>query len=321
MTPAPFPLASEVVRISTEHLSVVAHPAHGFVITEFVPTAAGRNLLWQRPDAPLHDLGAAIAGPSGEAFDEEVFAGGWFTMFPVAGIPGRDDAGLAMHGELPRMRWTVEEVTPTSLRCSARTPWTGFSVSRELSIEGSTLTVRTRARNNSAEPVPVTLGEHPCLARDAFAGGRIDMEILSAAVSAEVSDPEAAKLVPGAAVRWPDAPMADGSTRDLRVVPEAADGRHDHVAAVLGGGELSVSSPALSGRFVFRVDTAELPNVLLWEHFRPRRSPWQGDVFSLEVCSAYGRTLDEARTVAPIPVIASGESIEWTVSATWEQGL
>lgn len=306
------------VRISTQELSVVTHPAHGFVITEFVPTAVGRNVLWQRPDAPLHDLGAAIdAGPSVEAFDDEVFAGGWFTMFPIAGIPGREDAGLAMHGELPRMRWNVEEVTPTSLRCSAKTPWTGFTVSRELSIEGATLTVRTSARNDAVAGVAVTFGEHPCLDRGLFAGGRIGMNVLSAAVSAEVSDPEAATLIPGSPIVWPEVTLADGSTRDLRIVPEAADGRHDHVAAVLGGSELSVTSPGSGGSFVMTVDTEELPNVLLWEHFRPRRSPWEGDVFSLEVCSAYGRTLDEARTVAPLPVVPSGGVVSWTVSASW----
>jgi hypothetical protein len=117
---------TEAVRIFTADLSVVAHPVHGFVITEFAPTAAGRNLLWERPRAPLHDLATEIsAGPSDQAFNDEVFAGSWFTMFPVAGIPGPADSGLAMHGELPQMRWRVEEKSANSVRCSARTvdPW------------------------------------------------------------------------------------------------------------------------------------------------------------------------------------------------------
>ena len=295
------------------------YPRHGCVITELRPTAAGRNLLWSRPSAPLHDLDGSIApGPAIDQFDETVFAGGWFGMFPLAGIPGAGDTDIPMHGDVPRIAWEVARLDPDSAVCTARTP-SGFDVERSLRLDGPSLRVATRARNVSGVERIATWGEHPCFARDVFAGGSLSIDASSAFITPEASDPAATRFAPGQRFDWPRALGVHGGYDDVTLVPTIADGRHDHVCATLAAPDLEVTAPGLGGRIRVSVDLTSTPELLYWQHFLPDSSPWSGDVFGLEVCSAPGRTLDDARAANAVSVVAPEGVVEWSMTVAWLQ--
>jgi len=298
---------------------VSAYQGHGFVITELRPAASGCNLLWSRPNAPLQDLTEAIEpGPAIEQFDESVFAGGWFGMFPLAGIPGQTDTDVAMHGEIPRVVWDITNVSATSVACRTRTP-SGFDVERMIELDGPTARVSTKARNRSGIARVITWGEHPCFDGAVFAGGRVSAAVCKAFITPEASDAAATRFTPGPRFEWPTALRADGACDDVTRIPEHADGRHDHVSATLTGAVIEVSAPQLAGRIRVQVDLATTPELLLWQHFRPASSPWDGDVFALEVCSAPGRTLDDARQTGAATVIEPDSITAWTLSVQWVQ--
>lgn len=308
--------SSARVELSSPELTVVAYPAHGFVITVLAPTESGVNLLWERADPPLHDLGSAPpTGPAIREFDESVFAGGWFVMFPLAGIPGVSD-DIPMHGEAPRIAWEQIQVSRSSVTCRAVLPGR-FDVQRSLRLAGRSLEVTTEVLNLSETEAAVTFGEHPCFSRSVFAGGAVRADVSAASIPPEASDPEATRYTRPQTFPWPRAERRDGPWESVAEIPAVADGRHDHICAALSSAELAVSSPRLSGSLLLHANLAELPHLLLWEHFAPSRTPWSGDVFALELCSAPGRTLDDARAAGELSTIAAGATIRWTVTAEW----
>lgn len=303
--------------IENHALLATVLPHHGCMITELIPQGSGRNLLWARSNPPEHDLGHEIAnGPAIDQFDESVFVGGWFAMFPLAGLPGAGDTERAMHGEIPRISWDVINRSPSSVTCRVRTP-SGFEVQRVTELLGSTLRVRTYAQNFSGSVQEVTWGEHPCLDRAVFAGGRLSASVSRSYLTSEASEPDATRFQPGQSFTWPQALRMDGVLEDVTLIPAQSDGRHDHVCATLMLPKIEVTSPHMSGRIQILVDLKVTSELLFWQHFRPPSSPWNGDVFGIEVCSAPGRTFDDARAAGATTLVEHGQVIEWGMSMEW----
>src|SRR6478672_10176870 len=232
-------------------LELTADPAHGFVILRLVDLATGTPLLWERGGRVVpcpSDLGPPGAA-SIETFEGDLLVGGWFVMFPTAGLPAVGARAQWMHGEAARLPWTVIHLDAHAVTAQLHTPSSGFHLTRTVRLDDEGLFVQTTAVNRSGVPQEVSYGEHPCLSRPAFAGGRLDIAVRGATVLTP-AQPAAASVVPGPVGRWPHATARHPSretngTIDLGAVPVRPDGVHDHVGVDLADGRIAISAPRL----------------------------------------------------------------------------
>jgi hypothetical protein len=149
-----------MVRLASEVLSVEVLVERGCTIASIVESVSGLEVLWYSERPLPVDL-----GPTGEAsrayFDNEVFAGGWFPMFPTAGGPGgRDD--LRLHGEAPRIPWTTRRQSTNELVTELCLTQSGLLLERAISVVGRSVLTRTTVTNMGLEQTDVSAGEHPC---------------------------------------------------------------------------------------------------------------------------------------------------------------
>lgn len=290
-------------------------PDHGFVITRLVLEDGGNDLLWSRPDASVAPLPVSLDTPAdSDDFDDRVFIGGWFGMFPTAGIPEAGD-GRLMHGVLSRLRWDVVDHGETSVTAELRTPeWT---VERMVAVDDGRARVETRARNDSGDAQEVSFGDHPCLSREVFGGGRISLQAADVWITPEASEPDAARLRPDQRTTWPFAQAPDGTEARLDAIPDRADASHDHVSVKLAAPTVHVSAPSLRGSLRIDVDARATPYLLLWSHYRPALSPRQGDTLGVEAMSTPGRTVADARAADAMRAVAPGDVVSWRMEMSW----
>lgn len=305
------------ISLRNEQLRVTCVPGHGALVTEIVPLAHGTNLLWRRRNGPLHDFAEpAVVAAGRDPFDDEVFAGGWFGMFPAAGIVGPEDAPEQLHGTFPRYAWRVRERTEVLLRCALVAE--GLSAERTLRIAGASVLLSTTVRNVGASPREVGFGEHPCFDRAAFAGGEVSLIAERGFLTQEVSEPGAHRFRPGQRFDWPFVVERGGGLGRADAIPATADGTHDHLCIALAAPEVAIAAPPLGGRVVVRADIAKTPYLLFWRHFRPPASPWGGDVFGIETMSTPGRTRADARAADGLTTLPPGGVLRWELEVRWE---
>ncbi|ADB52741.1 aldose epimerase family protein [Conexibacter woesei] len=311
-------------ELTTAEATATVLPQQGCTILTFVDRASSADALWHRrahePAPCTRDLGAAAA--SAESFLDR-WAGGWFTMFPLVGYPDPgDDPSQLVHGELVRLPWTVVEASAERVVARVRTVRSPFAVTRTTSLRGATLTVEQVVENVGDEPAEYLSGEHPCFARETFAGGRIELELeeAGAVVPAPPFAPEEALLATPQAVAWPHARRADGGTLDVGHVPEHADGRHDHVCLRPAGETVTLTAPRHGRALRLRRDAAAHPHLLLWQNFRasPGYPFWNDvDTFAIEPSSNPGRAAAEARAAGAFRRLAPGARVTEVTSLAW----
>lgn len=307
-------LEGPVVRLEGPALRVACQPARGLLISELVDRRSGENLLWLRAKDPggvaSRDLGPA--GPASvSSWADRLFVGGWFAMFPAAGHPGElDGQPTHLHGELPRLPWTVVRRSAAALVATVDLVGHPVRVERTVAVTDSGATVASTFSNLGSAPIPYTHGEHPCLSRAAFAGGRIELTATRAWTSAPAADPAAAAVVPGASFDWPDAPASAGGRLDLSALPADPDSRHDHVSLDLAAPQVRITAPRLGLALELRFALADYPHLLLWENFAAPGAPADDtcDVFGVEPMSAPGRSVDDAVAADAVRRLDPGET-------------
>jgi hypothetical protein len=135
-------------------------------MTSLVDVERGAELLWSRPGVLPSALGPT-GEPSRAYFDENVFVGGWFTMFPTAGGPGSDPE-LRLHGDAPRVPWDVIHAGRSELVAGTQLSDGRFRLERTIRLIGPVVGVGTRAWNDGPDIASVAFGEHPCVALSAL---------------------------------------------------------------------------------------------------------------------------------------------------------
>ncbi|WP_348788858.1 hypothetical protein [Leifsonia sp. NPDC080035] len=237
-------MASTVRRVTDVLLRAgetraTVHPDYGCLISSFA--IGGVEFLYRREDAPsvLPPLGPPGRG-SERDFDDGIFRGGWFPMFPVAGMPDDD---TWQHGWAPRVAWRVSQEQGTRLRTEVSGDFLdggGAAVTRDIRVAPGILTVTTSITNRGTGVRSYTFGEHPCFPRALFAGGAV--------VSPR---------------RLPVAAHADGWTGHARWMAPSLT-----VAAPRGGPSVTVDAEGLPfGVLWSNYASEELPDVdcLAWE--------------------------------------------------------
>jgi galactose mutarotase-like enzyme len=307
-----------MVELCSEQLIVRARPEHGMIVTAVIDRVSGADALWARPNFEPATISRTI-GEAGAASIEtfmDIFVGGWFEMFPSAGIPGSAEGPLSvMHGEVARVPWDEVERSESRLVCETTTLRTPFSVRRTLEVAGGTLRSTTEVRNHGEEPAPYLWGQHPCFRRETFAGGRIHFEVATADVPAPPFDAANSRLR-CEPFEWPIATAIEGGDVDLSEIPVAADGRHDHILLRPAATTACITAPAIGREVVFEFGSAPHHTVLLWQDFKaPGESLWGGiDTFTLEPSDNPGRYASDASEAAKLN---PGEGMTAELSLTW----
>jgi len=305
---------------------VECDPGAGFSITGIVDAASGANALWRRNGFVPGEF-RRVLGPSGDQSTDsfiDLFVGGWFEMFPTTGWPGTvagpvGPAKSLLHGEAMRLPWAVTHHDASSLEASVVMVRTPFRLTRRLEIVGDELVVSERAENLCPVPAPYVWGHHPCFDRATFAGGRFEIDAVSAEVPAPVYDEVHSSLVPGAAFSFPMAPQTGGGMRDLAAIPDAPDGRHEQTAIVMRRGGVRITAPRIGRAFSLRWDERDFPYVLLWQDYQADGAAFWGtcDTFAVEPSSAPGRSLDDAVAAGAVRELPPGGSVSLTMRARW----
>ena len=164
------------IVLADDHWRVIVAPAHGMLIRSAVDVPSGAAALWRKPAPRARPASRALSPPGPASIDTfwDVFAGGWFPMFPAAGFTGElDGAPTLFHGELNRLPWEVVDRGPTWIEARVETVRSPFAVQRRVAVDRGELRVETAIANVGAAPASYVYGEHPCLWRTTFAGGRL----------------------------------------------------------------------------------------------------------------------------------------------------
>jgi galactose mutarotase-like enzyme len=291
------------------------HPVHGAVISSIVPAWLDRNILWRRDDRQPQSLDGRL-GPAGrpsiDTFDQNLLLGGWFPMFPTVGPPGAC-ADLWMHGEAPRIPWRVISRRPDAVELGTTTPISVCQLVRKVTVRDNQVSVAMHVTNNSGRLQKVDVGEHPCFPRDLFAGGSIAVDTQTAATRS-IASPADSTLSANARFSWPG--YDSDATRDLAAIPLTADGRHEHIVLAPVAGRATLTGPAVGAAIGLEWDVLAMPNIMLWEHFRPKGSSLLADVLAIEPSSTAWRTHEETEANGETVELAAGESMSYWMRLT-----
>jgi galactose mutarotase-like enzyme len=302
------------VVLADDHWRVIVAPAHGMLIRDAIDVPSGAAALWRKP-APRSAPGSRALPPPGPASIDtfwDVFAGGWFPMFPAAGFTGElDGAPTLFHGELNRLPWNVVDRGPTWIEGRAETVRSPFAVQRRVAVDRGELRVDTAIANVGAAPASYVYGEHPCLWRATFAGGRLLLDACDAWVPAPSFTPERAVLRPGERFAWPEAPGFD-EPLDLSVVPKRRDGRRDHACVDLAAPLIRVTAPGFGRELALELDLAATPHLLLSFAY----DDW--DMLAIEPVSAPGRGIEDAVAAGAVRTLDPGQELRTAIAARWD---
>ena len=223
--------------------------------------------------------------------DGRLLAGiaGHSLSFDYFGPPSVEEtaAGLSTHGEAPAVRWQIsrefQEGQP-SIEYGAELPVAQIDFRRTLRVDPKHPVVycEEKARNLSHADRPICWNEHVTIGPPFLECGitMVDMPATQAKVN-PASYSDAMMLTPDADFWWPNAPLQDGGSHNLRTTP---DGSYCRYTAQLldqarGTCYVAISNPrALLLAYVFQRE--DFPWVGNWEErFYRKTAPWSGKTF------------------------------------------
>lgn len=260
---------------------------------------------WKTIDPPAYNprKHRNLYGPPTEG---RLLAGiaGHSISFDFFGPPSREEiaAGHSTHGEAPVMKWhrqsTASAAMP-SLIYGADLPQARMSLRRAITLDPETPVVycEETASNLGSFDRPISWNHHitfgpPFLESEITT---FDMPAIHSQVCAATFS-EHMLLRPDSFFQWPDAPMKDGGTLNLR---RSAKGRYSHYTAHLLDPEIersfiAVSNPRLRLLVVYIFNRRDYPWVGNWEESYSRvHTPWKGREFC--------RGFEFSTTPFPIP--------------------
>jgi len=196
--------------VENRKLRVVVLPELGGRIWSIVYKPLDREVLWHNPRIDPQKV------PFGAGFDN-AWCGGWEEMFPNAAPGEINGEQFPDHGEIWSLPWAIaqeEMVAPDTLRLTCKTPISGASVEKCLSLarDAAKLQVAYTIRNLTSIELPFIFALHPAMA--VAEGIRLDFPPMS--VDMEPSYPGTLTGAPES-FPWPLAHRG-GTSTDLRTV-------------------------------------------------------------------------------------------------------
>lgn len=270
----PLPPRTSVLRLETDELAVELLPDNGADIVGLIDRRTAINLLWRTPWG-WRDPGQLPPMADSQADWLARYPGGWQQLLPNAG-PARQQDGLMLgyHGEAAIVPWTVQELTTASAVLTVDLMTAPLRMRREVTLSGSTVTLRDTVTNLSPDPVQVRWVQHP-----GFGEPFIDQAArIDAGARTLLTDPEipGTNLPSDAALTFPVAIGLDQREVDLRVVP--GPHRPHAVFGALTDFEatwFTITSPNTGLGLKLEWDQGLFPHAWFWQECHSTRGfPW-----------------------------------------------
>lgn len=162
----------ELLRLSTEAISVDVVPGLGGTIVSLRRRSDGSELLWRTPWG-LRPPGSFLVPGGSEAQMLDTYPGGWQTLFPNAGdtaIVHGVEWGHDGESRLAPFSWTASEAarapvpgegraTEPSVTLRARLVRAPFEVTKTVALSGSEVTLTETVENVGGEALEVMWGQ------------------------------------------------------------------------------------------------------------------------------------------------------------------
>lgn len=275
-----------MIRLDNGLIAVEVAPERGAEI-RFLGPPGGQNLLYYEPSEVPLPAGRSVSYGRDDLDWLSAYRGGWQELFPnagaaceVAGVP------LAFHGEASSAQWSVVDNDPRRLvvRTAARLPLT-LRRRMWLPDDRPMLLLEETVTNVSGLPVDFLWGHHPAF--EARPGALLDLPDAATNVPAD-HDPAFNDLRPGSHARWPYAPGKNGTTVDLRLVPDSPRERVVYLTD-LSAGWAAVRHVEQGIGVALAWDLGTFPYAWLWTEIGGQDFPWYGRsrIVALEPVSSW----------------------------------
>jgi hypothetical protein len=288
----------QALIVENRELRVVVLPELGGKIWSILAKRHDREMLWHHPRMPLRPV------HYGATYDNW-FTGGWDEVFPndyPVTIGGED---YPDHGEVWSLpaTWVMVERSPQAVSILLENRGialnTRFRKTITLRRDEPGLRLRYEITNESHGPLDVHWKMHPAL--PLRPGARLHLPARRMLV-----DPDFADAFAAPQWDWPHAPMADGTTRDMRTLPDPVSGDAWFFYGLeLEAGYCAVSYPGEGLGFGLTFDPEVLTSTWIFATF----GGWRDlSTIILEPCTGYRAHLDDA--------IAHGSALRLDAGAT-----
>jgi hypothetical protein len=160
----------EVLRLSTEGVALEVVPGLGGTVTSLERRPDGASLLWSTPWGLRH-RGAWHLPGSSEAQMADTYPGGWQTLFPNGGDTAVAHGAEWGHDGEARLTWLDWERRGDAVVLTGRLVRTPFLLTKTYRLEGGTVTLEERVRNDGGEALETMWGSQLAFGGDLVGAG------------------------------------------------------------------------------------------------------------------------------------------------------
>lgn len=274
------------------------------------------DLIWLAPAGIRNAVQHAVTHPETRGAFEEIYVGGWQTMFPNPGLLLDDDIPHRFHGDVHTLPWDVTIVEDTAEACevtfSIRAHTNPCRIEKTIRLEAGNPGFRLSERivNDSPFATEFHWGQHITFGQPFVGpGSRIALPD-GITVHAFPGANDGVRRV-GAAGTFPW-PIAPENGLDLRVLPERGTVSEMLFLTGFTPDDTWYEVSREDGHPTCRVswDSANMPILWFWQEFGNQSVyPWFGRVYTvgLEMTSV----LPGSDTTPPITLDAGAERSTW----------
>lgn len=297
------------IVLENDALRLTVLPELGGRLWSIIDLAQDEEILWHHPSLQPH----AVAPGAGY---DDAFAGGWDELFPSDRAVTLDGTAFPDHGEWWSQPWAwhiSEDADALRLTLSGSGFVTNHEAVRTIILpQGvSAFTWRTQITNTGDAAIPYLWRHHPAL--PVRPGSRL--ELPHGRVEAIAEDPGA---ISATSFTWPNAVLADGTARDLSMLPAADSGEvwmlyatdlPEGFARVIWPGK---SEGATHG-VTFAFDPTTVTTVTTFATF----GGWRGlQTLLPEAGVGFPADVGEAASAGTSGVLGPGETVHYEVTVT-----
>lgn len=296
----------QALVLENARLRVTVLPELGGKIWSIVSKPHDREMLWHHPRM------APRRAHYGATYDNW-FCGGWDEVFPNDFPVEIDGEPYPDHGEVWSLpaRWDVVENTAEQVSVSLEHAGialpTRFRKVITLRRDEPVLRLAYEIANDGPTPLDVHWKSHPAL--PVAPGARLHLPIRRV-----VDDGDFGEVFAEREFAWPIALRADGSTLDLRRLPDPDSGTsHFYYGVGLEAGYAAISYAAEGIGFGLTFDPALLSSVWVFGSF----GGWRGlNTVILEPCTGYLANLEAAIANRSVLTLAPNSTVVTAMTAT-----
>jgi hypothetical protein len=279
---------TRTITIENELLSATVLIDKGADIYRLEHRLTGTDVLWKTPWGVREPGSGLISSPDSEVAWLEHYEGGWQELFPNGGNACTyKGVELPFHGEASMLPWTATvlraDADQVRVRFAVRLARSPFRLERIMIVRDGepVLTLKEQVTNEGAESLDAMWSHHPAFGAPFLSPAcLIDTDARTVWADPVFNQSPGARVQPGGRWPWPHAVRPDGTSIDLRHVPESGE-----VMAYLSDfatGWCAVTNPTLGFGVALAWPAHVFPFAWLWQEMHNTLGfPWYGSVYTM----------------------------------------